>query len=225
MALCPVIARKPRTTSRQCPENTVASGSLPDLPLSWARSMAWAYSGVSSSLLRMYSASRNSTAETRKGRRQAHPSRASSPRLATAKKLMVASAIPSGGVESTSEVYQPRLRGSTYSATRVIAPVSSAPAPKPWTRRKNTSNPTAQMPQESAVGNRPMPTVAMPIRMMDSNMAGRRPNLSPRCPMITPPKGRAMKPTAKVAKAASASPEVPAAAKNSGPMTTEAAAP
>lgn len=130
--------------------------------------------------------------------------------------------MPSGGVESTSAVYRPRCLGSTYSATSVIAPVSSAPAPKSWTRRSSISSPMAQA---SAVGSSPMPTVAMPIRMMDSSMAGRRPKRSPRCPMTTPPSGRARKPTAKVAKAAMDSADSPAPEKNSGPMTTEAAAP
>ena len=48
-----------------------------------------------------------------------------------------------------------------------------------------------------------MPAVARPIRVSARTSIGLRPRLSPSWPAMIPPTGRARKPTAKVAKAAS----------------------
>ena len=70
-----------------------------------------------------------------------------------------------------------------------------------------------------------MAVVASPITVSASTSIGLRPRRSPRCPAITPPMGRARKPTAKVAKEAS----TPAASlpegKKAGPSTSAAAMP
>lgn len=88
-----------------------------------------------------------------------------------------------------------------------------------------TSSSGAAAPIAALVGSSPTPTVATPMRMMVSIMAGRRPYLSPMCPTTTPPSGRATKPTAKVANAIMAAAEDTASEKKSGAMTSPAAAP
>ncbi len=70
-----------------------------------------------------------------------------------------------------------------------------------------------------------MPTVARPIIVSDSTSIDLRPMRSPKCPITTPPIGRATKPTANVAKAASVEASEEEAGKNCGPITSAAAVP
>ena len=107
--------------------------------------------------------------------RQAQPSRTSSDSEETRRKASVASVVPAAGVALTSPVWKPRLWAGLVSATSVKAPASSAPAPKPWMQRKSTSSTGAQTPICTAVGSRPMPTVAAPMSTIVRIMAGLRP--------------------------------------------------
>ena len=54
-----------------------------------------------------------------------------------------------------SEEKNPRRATGEYSAMSTVAPACSAPAPKPWHRRRKTSRIGAQMPIVSYVGRRP----------------------------------------------------------------------
>ena len=57
----------------------------------------------------------------------------------------------------------------------------------------------ANTPTASYVGSRPIAKVASPMRMSDATKTGLRPTLSPRCPPMMPPSGRATNPTPSVA--------------------------
>ena len=217
-----MIDRNPTRSAARSVRNSSAIGSLRFVAASC--SIALRYSGLSSSFARMYSASANSTIDARNGTRHAHSRSPSWPASEARKNASVASEMPAGGHDRMSEVMSPRRRGGANSDTIVAAPASSAPAPKPCTSRSSTSSTGAASPIAAAVGSRPMPTVATPIRITVSSIAGRRPTRSPMCPMTTPPSGRAMNPTAKVAKAASSAP-IGTSPKNSGAITTLAAAP
>ncbi len=81
------------------------------------------------------------------------------------------------------------------------------------------------MPRVAAVGSRPIPTVASPMSAIVRIMAGLRPTRSPMWAMISPPRGRKRKPTAKVAKAARSPAAERLLGKKSGPMIRPAAAP
>ena len=70
-----------------------------------------------------------------------------------------------------------------------------------------------------------MPSVASPISISDHTSMNLRPSRSPKWPMTTPPSGRAMKPMANVAKAASVPASSETCGKNCGPKTTAAAVP
>ena len=59
----------------------------------------------------------------------------------------------------------------------------------------------AQIPIDSAVGSKPIATVESPIRSNVETKVFFRPTLSPKCPKMTEPSGRATKATPKVANA------------------------
>ena len=157
--------------------------------------------------------------------RQAPPSNTSPGSIEAKVKASVARKAPPGAPEVTSPMTRPRRRSGAYSATRVSAPASSAPAPKPWTKRNRISRIGAATPIASAVGRSPIPTVAMPMSTMVRIIAGFRPTRSPRWEMMRPPSGRTTKPTAKVAKASIEADAGMTSGKKSGPITRPAAAP
>src|SRR5699024_11854037 len=96
--------------------------------------------------------------EPRTGMRHAHSKGLSSRADDASKNATVASAKPAGGVANTKDVKIPRRLGAANSATTVIAPDSSAPAPIPCKRRRITSKTGAKVPIAAAVGSSPMPT-------------------------------------------------------------------
>ena len=108
--------------------------------------------------------------------------------------------------------YRARRRDEACSVAMSTAPPHSPPTPKPCTRRSSTSRIGAPMPIAAKVGRTPIRKVAPPVSSRVSTSIDLRPIRSPKCPITAAPSGRATKPTAKVAKAAS----VPATGEKEG---------
>ncbi len=81
------------------------------------------------------------------------------------------------------------------------------------------------MPIDACVGRQPIRNVATPMIMSEVTSIALRPMRSPKCPKITPPSGRAAKPTANVPKAESVPISGLEPGKNSSPKTSAAAVP
>jgi len=83
--------------------------------------------------------------------------------------------------------------------------------------------PGAQSPIDAALGTRPTPAVASPIRVMVTRNVYLRPSRSPKKPNSTAPRGRKPKPTAKPAQASRVWTISLPAGKKVRPMIPEAA--
>ena len=81
------------------------------------------------------------------------------------------------------------------------------------------------MPIASYVGSRPIAAVATPMISSEITSIDLRPTRSPKWPKMMPPSGRATKPTAKVANAASVPAVGSTFGKNSSSKTSAAAVP
>lgn len=99
-----------------------------------------------------------------------------------------------------------------------VDPPHSPPALKPCMSRAMTMMAGPRTPTEAYDGASPMRTVPAAMRKMVTRRAALRPLKSPRRPMITPPSGRARKPTPKTANEAMSSADASPEGKNVFPM-------
>ena len=71
------------------------------------------------------------------------------------------------------------------------APAISPPTAKPWINRRMTSRIGAQIPIAAYDGSNPTQNVEKPISIMQRMRTVFRPCLSPQCPRMNAPSGRA----------------------------------
>jgi hypothetical protein len=120
---------------------------------------------------------------------------------------------------------KPRRFLGACSTAISAAPPHSPPTPRPWAIRSRTSTIGAAIPMLCTVGRTPIRVVARPITRRVTTRVFFLPNLSPMCPAMMPPMGRAKKPTPKVPKASRVPDSGSDEGKNSLPKTSAAAVP
>ncbi|MNY46386.1 hypothetical protein D3C86_1815590 [compost metagenome] len=98
---------------------------------------------------------------------------------------------PVGAPAFTNDAAKPRRLGSECSKAMSAAPPHSPPTAIPWQTRRTTRITAPQGPMTLAPGIRPINVEAIPIIAMEMMSMPLRPILSPKCPKMMPPKGRA----------------------------------
>ena len=139
---------------------------------------------------------------SRKQARQPHARNASSGSCPAIEKAPAARNSPPGTPMWAKLPKNPRRSGGAYSTASSTAPPYSPPTPMPCRIRSTTSRIGAQMPIRSYDGSSPISAVPRPMISRVSSSICLRPIRSPKWPKISPPTGRARKPTAKVPNAA-----------------------
>lgn len=112
--------------------------------------------------------------------------------------ISVPSTAPDGAPAFTNEAAKPRFPDSECSNAIKAAPPHSPPTAMPWKTRSTTSITAPHGPATDAPGTRPISADAKPMTNMETMSIPLRPRLSPKCPKMTPPSGRATYPAAKV---------------------------
>ena len=154
--------------------------------------------GVSMMLSRIHAPIASSSTLTRKHARQPQARKASSgSRLARAN-APEARNRPPGTPMWAKLPKKPRRSAGANSTASSTAPPYSPPTPMPWRTRSATSSTGAQTPISSYVGSRPISAVPAPMMTSVQISIVLRPIRSPKWPKISPPTGRARKPTANV---------------------------
>jgi hypothetical protein len=165
-----------------------------------------------------------STALSRNGTRQPQLTNCSwLTRAPTMRKTPLPRITPMGTPICPKEPAKPLRSVPALSVSSSVTPPHCPPTAMPCRKRSATSRTGASAPIESAVGSRPMMNVAEPMSSRQVTSAGLRPTLSPKCPKIRPPIGRAMKPAQNVLKASRVPVSAEAFGKKSSPNTRAAA--
>ena len=176
-------------------------------------------------LSRIHAPMASSSTLSRKQARQPHARNASSgSRLARANAPEARNRPPGTPMWAKLPKKPRRSAGANSTASRT-APPYSPPTPMPWRMRRATSRIGAQTPIWSYVGSRPIRAVPAPMMTSVQISIVLRPIRSPKWPKISPPTGRARKPTAKVPNAANCAAGPSRPLKNSLSKTSPAAVP
>ena len=190
--------RRPSMTknARQPPSWASRPASTTDSCSRCLRSLNAVNTGLSCMERRRKIAKKAMKIEIKKGIRQPHVMSCSFGMVKTSSQTEEARSVPVLEPTPMSEATTPRCLTGENSASMTAPPESSAPAPNPWQRRKNTSNAGASQPTWRYVGSKPSAVVETPMSPTVITMMTLRPWRSPTRPKIMAPSGRARKPTA-----------------------------